>query len=254
MRVLLIEDEFFAAERLKKLLFETGKDIEVVAVLDSIKSSVKWLREHPLPDLLFLDIQLADGLSFSIFEQVKIQLPVIFTTAFDEYAIRAFELHSIDYLLKPIDPLKLQAALDKFNELSSYYKQTDMAQFFKILREDFSSPKVYKSRFMVNKADTLVTIPIDQVAFFFAEDKTVVLYSKEGNTHVLHDTLDRLEELVDPAVFFRVNRQCLLGISAISKVHHYFNYKLKIETKPAAPVEVIVSKLKVQQFKEWLNS
>ncbi|MFN8206871.1 MAG: LytTR family DNA-binding domain-containing protein [Bacteroidales bacterium] len=253
MKVLIIEDEHFAAERLRNLLAGTGRAVDVLAVVDSVKSAVKWFKDNPSPDLIFLDIQLADGLSFSIFEQIKLSAPVIFTTAFDEYAIQAFEVHSVDYLLKPVDPKKLQAALQKYDELKKFYQQPAITEMLSSLREGISNPKTFKSRLLINKSDSLLSLPVEQIAYILAQDKGLSVFTLDGGKHALQDSLDHLEELFDPAKFFRVNRQCLLALPSIVKVHHYFNYKLKIDTQPSFPGELIVSKMRVQEFRDWLD-
>lgn len=253
-KILVIEDEDIAAARLLQILRKLMPDAEIDGPLESISQSVNYLTTKPAPDLIFLDIQLADGISFSIFNEVKILSPVIFTTAFDEFAIRAFEINCIDYLLKPIDEHKLKTSIDKFNSLSGYYKQSENLDYFKELANLIHVKSPYKNRFLINKGNSLIPLSIDEVAYFLAEDKIVLLYTCDGKRYVINYTLDALETQLNPSNFFRINRHCILSSKAIVKVHNYFNYKLKIEVLPPAADELILSKSRSAEFKDWMNS
>lgn len=256
MKALIIEDEDHAAMRLIQLLKAIEPDVELEGPIDTVKNAVTHLCHHTDYDLLFLDIQLADGKSFSIFEKVKVNIPVIFTTAYDEYAIKAFELNSIDYLLKPINIDKLKTSLTKFREIQKFYSGDEvnkgLCELFRTLHSQ-QTKRVFKTRFLVNKSDSLLPIHADEIAYFFAEDKAVFLVTSDGKRYLISHVLEELEQKLDPMVFFRVNRQVLASVKAIRKVHNYFNYKLKVDLLPVFDEEVIVSKAKTGEFKAWMN-
>lgn len=254
MRILLIEDEENAALRLENLVRKIKPNVEILSVLDSIESSVQWFLSNPQPELVFMDIQLADGSSFNIFEKVKVDCPVIFTTAFDEFAIKAFEVNSIDYLLKPINEEKLIKSLDKLINLTNKFAQSNLQiETQSILQNLKTTGKTYRSRFLIQKTDSYDVIPIEKVAWFMAEHKEVLLVTADNKKHFINFSLDRLEKELNPSKFFRVNRQYLVSLSAISKINNYFNYKLKVELIPSAKKEVIVGRRKVGGFKSWLD-
>jgi two-component system, LytTR family, response regulator LytT len=254
MNVLIIEDEDLAAKRLKKMLELEIPGIQVHGPIDTVKNAISHLSEHRDYDLIFLDIQLADGRSFSIFESVEINTPVIFTTAYDEFAIKAFDLNSIDYLLKPIQQLKLHNSIEKYRKLKGLFNNenqnilTDLLATFK-----HQSANSFQSRFLVSKGDTLLPVNITDIAYFQAEDKVVFIILNDNTRLILNYSLDVLEQKVDPKLFFRVNRQYLVSAPSIRKVHYYFNYKLKLELNPQTEGEVVVSKLKTADFKSWMN-
>lgn len=253
-RVLIIEDEPRAASRLEEMVRKTLPGAKIMAHLDSIQSSVEWFSRNEEPDLIFLDIQLADGVSFAIFENVKITVPVIFTTAYDEYAVKAFELNSVDYLLKPVKMEKLQAAIGKFQRLESYYGKNQLdnkiSEVVKMIRRENQS---FKSRFLIHEGDSLVPIMINDVAYFYAEGKEVFLVTRENQQYIIDFTLDKLETNVDPGKFFRLNRQFLVSVNSIQQISNYFHYKLKITLIPGIDKEIIISKARVKEFKAWMN-
>jgi DNA-binding LytR/AlgR family response regulator len=255
MKVLIIEDEELAAGRLKKLLLAEDKTIEIEGPIDTVKNAIEHLQKRSDYDIIFLDIQLADGRSFSIFESIQVSNPIIFTTAFDEYAVKAFELNSIDYLLKPINAMKLHAALDKFSKMKDYFASEGSGGYLSELVQSLKKQtgKQYQSRFLVNKADSLIPIMLEEIAYFFAEDKVVFLIRNDGTRTIINHTLDDIEQRVDPGKFFRVNRQYLVSVGSIRKVHLYFNYKLKLDLQPSTEEDVIVSKLRTAEFKQWMN-
>jgi two-component system LytT family response regulator len=254
MKVLIIEDEELAAKRLAQLLLELEPDMEIHGTIDSVKETVKHLQTGAVYDLLLLDIQLADGKSFSIFDHLKIDTPIIFTTAYDEYAIKAFELNSIEYLLKPINKEKLKAGLDKLRKIKDFYSlgpfQEQLKSLFKNLHPNQA---MYKTRFLVNKGDTLLPVNTSEIAYFYAEDKVLFLVTFENKRFLINHTLEELEHKLNPQHFFRVNRQFIVSVSSIQKVHNYFNYKLKLELKPDPQMEIIISKAKNTDFKNWMN-
>jgi DNA-binding LytR/AlgR family response regulator len=250
MRVLIIEDEKPAARNLSRHLLDLRPGFEVLDVLDSVSTAVAWFEQQPEPDLVFMDIQLADGLSFDIFTQVELKVPVIFTTAFDQYTLKAFKVNSIDYLLKPIDPEELDQAIRKFEKL----RQPPSAQTLQQLIQAIQKPD-YKERFLVKSGQQLIYLPVQSIAYFFSEDGLVFAQQESGKKYVLDFTLDQLEKLLDPEHYFRINRKFILKLSAIQKIHTYFNNRLKLEIHPdTGEVEVIVSRDRVNDFKQWLDS
>lgn len=253
MKALIIEDEDLAAKRLMKLLKDIEPELSMYGPIDTIEEAVKHLQSNPGYDLIFLDIQLADGKSFLIFDKVKIDVPIIFTTAYDEFAIRAFELNSIDYLLKPINTQKLRNALEKFKKIRYFYSDAGAGKDIMEMIRTLQMPTKYKSRFLVNKGDSLIPIPTQDIGYFYAEDKVVFLVTLESKKYLINYSLEDLEQKLDPKQFFRVNRQFLASLASIRKVHNYFNYKLKLDLQPDSGIEVIVSKARTSDFKGWLN-
>lgn len=250
MRVLIIEDEKPAARRLSSMVNELDKGIEIVDVLDSVSASVAWFKTFSAPDLVFLDIQLADGLSFEIFAQVEIDAPIIFTTAYDQYALKAFKVNSVDYLLKPIDPEDLQAAWEKFTKQSKT-SRIDSFQI-KALLEEIHGPQ-YKERFLVKSGEQLNYLAVDDIAFFLSESGVAQAISQKKVPFALDKNLENLEELLDPNRFFRVNRKMILNIESIEKIHTWFNGRLKLDLQPDPGFEVFVSRDRVNDFKSWLD-
>jgi len=254
IHVLIVEDEELAALRLQKMLLEIDAEIKVVEILDSVETSVKWLNKNALPDLLFLDIQLSDGVSFEIFNQIKIECPVVFVTAYDAYALKAFEVNSIDYLLKPLRKELLQNSIEKFKKLKNSFSSQNLMQKVHQMMEQYSqNNKSFKTRFAINKADTIFTIKADEIAYFYVEDKATFLVQTTGSKYIINYSLDQLEQILDPKQFYRLNRQFLTSLDAVEKVHNHFNYKLKVDLKPKIDAEIIVSNVKTVDFKNWLD-
>jgi len=255
IKALIIEDEDLAAKRLIDLLKQIDPEIEINGPIDSVELAIRYLQNNPQPDLLFLDIQLADGKSFSIFDQVKVNIPIIFTTAFDEFAIKAFELNSIDYLLKPVSMDMLRASLDKFKKVKDYYNHDDFNVQLNSLLQSINKPveTAYKTRFLVNKGDILLPIRTDEIAYFYAEDKAVFLVTTENKKYMINYSLEELEDKLNPKLFFRANRQFICMVGVIFKVHNYFNYRLKLELKPDPGTDVIVSKSRTSEFRAWME-
>jgi two-component system, LytTR family, response regulator len=254
MKVVIIEDEVPAAEKLERYLLKYNPSIEILARLTSVREAVDWLSVYQdKADLLFLDIQLIDGLSFQIFQQVTVRKPVIFITAFNEFALDAFKVNSIDYLLKPITFTDLSASLNKLETLREQLKWSD--QKTEQLREVFTSPKTkdYKNRFMVKLGDHIRSITTEQIALFYAEGRDVYLITTQSRKFIVDYTLETLEDLLDPAVFYRVNRSFILNIHAIKDVMVYSNSRLKITLTQDFDKEIIVSREKVNDFKEWFD-
>lgn len=254
MRVLIIEDEAPAGRRLKKLLTEVRPEIEFLDLLDSVESSVNWLLKHPAPDLIFMDIQLADGLSFEIFNKVDVHSPVIFTTAFDEYSLRAFKVNSIDYLLKPISMDELRLSIEKYERLVGSQKaESNKTQIDELLKSLNIKKETYKNRFLVKVGDKYYSIPTEQIAYFYTEDKAIFLLTNDKLRYPLDNSLDELEKTLNPDIFFRLNRQYIARLESIGRLHSFFNGKLKVFLKPEAEHEVIVSRDKAGILKEWLD-
>lgn len=254
MKVVIIEDEPYARQELKRLLKKIDPAIEVVKELDEVEESVKWLSTNTDFDLAFLDIQLSDGLSFEIFNRVQFKKPVIFTTAYNEYALNAFELNSIDYLLKPIEEKALQKAFDKLNNLRNQLAAEKPfqlpAELMKLLD---AGKKEYKNRFLSRVGDQFKYTQADDIAFFIAEHNTVTLVGQNGSKSIVNTTLEELEKMVDPKEFFRANRSFIINIKAVQKVHKYFNSRLLLELAPKTEEQVLVSRLKVDDFLNWLD-
>ncbi len=251
MKVIIIEDETPAANRLSKLLHSIHNEIEVIKRLDSVASAVSYFQSASEPDLIFMDIQLADGLSFDIFSQVQIKTPVIFTTAFDQYTLKAFKVNSIDYLLKPIDELELQRAVEKYRELHSK-KENDFSE--KILRALADIPAIkYKERLLIKRGQQLSYIKTQDMAFCFADGKLCFAVDFNNNKFLLESTLSQLEEQLQPNKFYRINRHLLVNIEAIKKVHNWLGGRLKLELMPVTNSETVVSRERVNSFKDWLG-
>ena len=249
MRILIIEDEMPAANRMIRLLQQLFPAGEFLERLDTVSRAVRWFGENPPPDLIFCDIQLADGISFEIFEKVKVTAPVIFTTAFDQYAIKAFQVNAIDYLLKPIDPVELAKAVDKFKS-----QQLKPALDIDALRGLLQlEKKVFKSRFLVRFGEKIQSIAVEEVAFFFSEERVTFLQTKEGKKYVLDATLEQVESQIDPEVFFRINRKYLCRVDAVDEVLTYSNSRLKVKLKNCPDHDILISREKVGEFKEWLD-
>ncbi|WP_422359730.1 LytR/AlgR family response regulator transcription factor [Reichenbachiella sp.] len=251
MKVLIVEDEGIAADRLIQLLNELDKTIQVVEHLDSVQSVVEWFQTNTSPDLAFFDIQLADGLSFEIFKQVEIDCPIIFTTAYDQYAIDAFKVNSVDYLLKPMMEADLQRALDKFNkQKQSSTPSVDVSALMQLMQQQNKS---YKERFVIKVGEHLKSVLTEEVEIFLSENKATYLLSKESKRYIIDFTLDQIQEAVDPKSFFRINRKYLIHIDGIKDIITYSNSRLKLELHHFNADDLIVSRDKVAQFKDWLD-
>lgn len=254
MKVLIIEDEIPAAEKLERYLLKYDASTTVAAILDTVESAVAWLRDHQNEvDLIFMDIQLKDGLSFQIFQQVPVKKPVIFTTAFNEFALDAFKVSSIDYLLKPITFTDLSAALKKLESLREQLHQPkDQPERMQALVANLKT-KEYKTRFMVKLGEHIRSITTDQIGLFYADGRDVYLVTTQNRKFIIDYTLESLEDILDPKVFFRLNRTFILNINAIKDVLVYSNSRLKITLVQEFDKEIIVSREKVGDFKEWFD-
>jgi two-component system LytT family response regulator len=250
MNALIIEDEESAFNNLKRILLEIDSSIHIVSWLQSVEQSINWFESNDSPDLIFLDIHLSDDLSFKIFESVQVDCPIIFTTAFDEFAIKAFELNSIDYLLKPITKKNIDKSLAKYH---SSTKPT-INHYDKLIHDlkEVSALHNYKERFLVNKGDELVIILTSDISYFYKDMDTYIVL-KDGNSYPIKFTLEQLIEVLNPSEYYRVNRQFIININAISKITLWFKGKLKLHLNPEFDGNIFVSREKSINFKEWMN-
>ena len=254
MKLLIIEDEYPAAERLQRLLHQAEAGAEVLAVLPSVKAARAWLDAHPAPDLILSDIQLADGLSFAIFEGRPLPCPLVFTTSYDEYAIKAFRVNSLDYLLKPVKLAELREALGKFRAVQASFSPAASSRRLEQLLDSLPlAAKAYKTRFLVESGEQMLPLDIGQVAYFQSRHELTTLVARDNRRFVLDYTLESLEKLLDPAHFFRANRQLLLHLAAVRRLHLHFNGKLKLDLHPEPADEALVSREKANAFKAWLE-
>jgi DNA-binding LytR/AlgR family response regulator len=251
MNVLIIEDEPQAAQRIEKLVTTIIPAVKILGRLDSVKNSVNWLKSNSSPDLILMDIQLADGISFSIFDQCEVKSPVIFTTAYDEYALKAFKVNSIDYILKPIDEQELRAALNKFQSLNPITQPDKMLESIGYAMQMLT--KKYKERFMIKVGEHLKSIEIEEILFFFSLEKTTFAQTKDGRKHILDFTLDQLESLLNPTDYFRINRKYIINAKSIQDMISYTNSRLKLVLKTSDDDDVIVARERVQEFKDWMD-
>ena len=250
MKVVIIEDEKPAARRLNRLL--NKRELDVVVMLHSVAEGVAWFSKNEHPDLIFLDIQLSDGLSFEIFETVKVKSAIIFTTAYDEYALKAFKLNSIDYLLKPIDDEELDDAIEKFEEThQSKSVQLNVDDFRNLLHLSPSSN--YKSRFTIQIGQHLKIIDVDDIVCFYSENKATYIQNSEGRAYLMDASLEQLEKDLDPSLFFRINRKCIVNLKAIKDIISYTNSRLELKLMNFKEFQMIVSRERVKDFKSWIS-
>lgn len=251
MNVLIIEDEKPAARRLNRMLSAIG--IDAHTMLHSVEESIQWFLENEHPDLIFLDIQLSDGLSFEIFEEVEIQSAIIFTTAYDEYALKAFKLNSIDYVLKPIDEEELQVAVEKFR--TQQKRVAALGLSIEDIRKLFANPvdQKFKKRLTVRVGQHIKIIPIGEVECFFSENKSTYIFTKEKRSYLLDNSLEHWQKQIDPIRFFRVNRTFIVQMDAIKDIIAFSNSRLKLILNSYHDSEIIVSRERVKEFKNWIG-
>jgi len=257
MNAIIIEDEKPAARRLNRMLDKL--EVPIIAVLHSVEESISWFQKNEHPDIIFLDIQLSDGLSFEIFDKVKIQSSIIFTTAYDEYALQAFKLNSIDYILKPIDDDELKAAVNKYEELlknlNSKQESSNLQFNFEDIKKLLVNPvdREYKKRFTVKVGQHIKMIPLDEVECIYSENKGTYIHTSEGRNYLLETTLEGLEDELPPDQFFRVSRKVFVQLNAIKDIISYSNSRLKIIPNCFREFEIIVARERVKDFKMWLG-
>jgi two-component system LytT family response regulator len=254
MEVLIIEDEEPAAERLVGLLQQYDASIHPLAILSSVEAAVQWFADHRQPDLVLLDIHLSDGLCFDIFKQVELRCPIIFCTAYDQYVLDAFQVHSIDYLLKPVQYPKLEKSLQKMEAIRSQMRPVgNEAHFNEIIHMIRNSQQRYKSRFMVKSGNRIKAVKSSDIAYFNSRNKVTLLVTKEGQRFPLDYTLDELSTMLAPVLFFHVNRNLIIHIDSVKEVHPYFKGRLKLVLFPEQEEETIISSQKTPLFKAWLD-
>lgn len=255
LNVIIVEDEFPTAQMMEDMILDLRPDWNIAGVFDSIKETVDWLKNNEAPDLLFLDIQLADGLSFSIFEQVKVESPIIFTTAYDEHAIRAFKLNSVDYLLKPVKQNLLDEAIQKYERIKNMIENKEKAPFdidqlLKTIKEGDSG---YRKRFLVSKREAFFKVPVEEIAYIEFDAKITLAVTFDGVEHLINFTLEKLEDELNPDMFMRANRQTIVNINAIDSFESYFGSKLMVKLLPKLNHKIVISRAKASAFKAWLD-
>jgi DNA-binding LytR/AlgR family response regulator len=250
MKVLIIEDEAPAFRRLQRVLEELRPNIQILDVIDTIEHSVKWLRNHQEPDLIFMDIQLADGVSFEIFDQIEVKTPVIFTTAYNDYTLKAFKVNSIDYLLKPIDKYLLKQSIEKWESLKEVYNGVELKEIIKSIKPE---SKEFKKRFLVKSNSKLLSIKTNEIAYFFTENGIVYIKTNKENKFHIDTKLDQIQEQIDSQQFFRLNRQFIVNLDSIISSLPYDKGKIMVEVIPKTSLPIIVSRDKASDFKKWLD-
>lgn len=247
MKVLIVEDESSAYDNLVEMIKEVDSDINIVGNTESVQQTIKWLKSNTSPDLLFMDIHLSDGSAFSIFDSMEVDIPVIFTTAYDRYAIDAFKVNSIDYLLKPIKQQELKQALNKYNRLS----KTEASNYVELLRE-LSAKKEYKSRLLVPDKDKLIPIEIKDISFIYTTNKSTAIYLKDKKCHPINATLDQIFTCLNPEEFIRANKQFIVSRSSVKNITIWFDSRLLLNMDIDVPERIYVSKNKASEFKSWM--
>lgn len=251
MKILIVKDEILLAKELRKMLLSIEPSAEICGTTQSVEETVQWLKQNDTPDLVMMDIELADGQSFDIFKQVQLESPVIFTTAYDEFAIKAFKVNSIDYLLKPIKESELRVAIEKFKK-TKQHQPISMLELLKKI-EQLANQRGYRSRFLIKQGQKMVSIDISEVAYFYSENKCTFLRTNQNQKYIIDLTLDELEKELAPQQFFRANRQYILSGKSIVSIHSWFNQKLKAEVNPPTEEHIIISRDKANAFKAWMG-
>lgn len=252
MKVVIIEDELKTANELKSMLQSLNDEIRVEAVLKSVANAIDWLNRNPAPDLIFSDIQLGDGLSFEIFREVETNAPIVFCTAFDEYAIRAFESNSIDYLLKPIEENMVMKSLEKYHRLNVHLiNQNQYAQNLNKILVQMESG--YKQNILVHYREKIIPVRVLDIQFIYASNGAVYLHTSNDKSYVVQHTIEQLESMLNPQLFFRANRKFIINHAFITNIEHYFNRKLFVMTKSEAPEKIIIGRVKAPVFLKWVE-
>jgi two-component system, LytTR family, response regulator LytT len=253
MTILIVEDEELAAKKLQKILYTIDPSATISGITDSIKGTVEWLHENPQPDLILMDIELSDGQSFEVFNLTEVKSPVIFTTSYDEFALKAFKVNSLDYLLKPVQKDELQAALNKYQKLKGN-RQGDMNidHLVKELQRKLK-PVSYRRRFLVKHAQKLISVEVGEIAYFYSDGRLNFFKTTDNKKYVVDYTMDELEEMLDPDRYFRISRSFYVSINSVDKIDDYFGNRLILALKPAVEKEALVSREKVTEFKTWLG-
>ena len=257
MQILIVEDEDLAVKKITRTLHEVNSAAEIVGVTDSIDATTSWLQNNATPDLILMDIELSDGQSFEIFSRIQVKSPVIFTTSYDEFALKAFKVNSIDYLLKPIQKEDLQAALNKYTQMKEAYSANDksVANMETLVRElqQKLQPKEFRKRFLVKHGQKLVSIDVEDIAYFFSDGRLNFFKTYDNRKFVVDYTMDELEDMLDPQRYFRISRSFYVSVNSIDQIHDYFGNRLMLGLKPDVDKEAIVSREKVTDFKKWMG-
>jgi len=261
MQVLIVEDEPLAVKKLERLLNEVAFDLKVVGTAGSIRAAVEWLEANPAPDLIFLDIELSDGQSFEIFQRTRVKSPVIFVTSYDEFALQAFKVNSVDYLLKPVQREDLANAIAKYRDLKAQYARDASplsASIESLLMSLAGGPaapaqKAYRSRFLVKHLQKYVTVDVTDIAYFWSEGRVNFFKNRAGQKYLVEYTMEEIEAMLDPQDWFRVSRQFIVSVPSVAEIHPFFNNRLKLHLAPKEPEEVTVSRERVADFKVWLG-
>uniref|UniRef100_UPI004049B44E LytR/AlgR family response regulator transcription factor n=1 Tax=Fulvivirga sp. TaxID=1931237 RepID=UPI004049B44E len=251
MKVLILEDETLAGQKVKQLLHEIDDNLEILDIIKTVEDAKAWYDENETPDLIISDIRLLDGLSFEFFESIDYPNPVIFTTAYDQYAIKAFEVNSVDYLLKPIQKEKMEQALSKVAKKNS--SEADKIPYQDIIALMQSQQKEYKSRFMIKTGQKILAIPVEKIAYFCSVNKLTYIVGYDGKKYPYDQTLEVVDQQVDPKLFFRANRKYITKFDAISEIHPYFKGRIKINLNPEAEDDIVISADRTPEFKKWLD-
>ena len=254
IKVLIVEDEIPAQINLKKLIDKCCPDSRIVMALSSVRSTIKWLEENPEgADVIFMDVELSDGVCFDIFDKIDITANVIITTAYDNYAINAFKRDTRDYLLKPIDEKELSRAWERCRERIEAKSAPNIEALLDMVRQKSASDKCFKKRFIVKAGDKIVIIPVEEIAYCYSEDKSTYAVNRNGTHRLLDYSLDTVQELLDPTLFFRISRSCIVSISSIDSISKHLGTRLKLQLNPRSEEDVIVSRSRTSDFLEWLD-
>lgn len=254
IKVLIVEDEIPAQLTLRRLIERCCPDSHIVEMLTSVKSTIKWLEENPEgADIIFMDVELSDGVCFDIFDKIDITANVIITTAYDNYAINAFERDTRDYLLKPIDEKELSRAWERCRERIEAKNAHNIEALLDMVRQKSASDKSFKKRFIVKAGDKIVIIPVEEIAYCYSEDKSTYAVNRNGTHRLLDYSLDTVQEMLDPTLFFRISRSCIVSISAIDSISKHLGTRLKLQLNPRSEEDVIVSRSRTSDFLEWLD-
>lgn len=253
MRVLIVEDELLLAKHLQNLLVQINPVVIIAGVTNSVSQTVKWLAENPSPDLILMDIELADGQSFDIFQFTEVTAPIIFTTAYDEYAVRAFKHNSIDYLLKPIKETELRQALIKYeNSVQAVLAKTNIDEILAAVKY-IEQQNSYRSRFLIKQGQKMLSIDVAEIAYIFSENGFSFIRTLHNQKFIVEYSLDELEKTLSPKLFFRANRSCMVTAACVIGIHSWFNQKLKVDIKPGATEPIVISRDKANAFKTWMG-
>lgn len=256
MKILIIEDEELAVRKLQKTLLSIDAGIEVVGSCGSITSSVDWINSNPVPDLILMDIELLDGQSFEIFNQVEVKAPVIFITSYDEYALKAFKVNSVDYLLKPVQREDLETALNKYKKMFGSSSKESAALNMETLVKELQQklqPKEFRKRFLVKNVQKLVSVELEDIAYFYSDGRLNFFKTNDNKKFVVDYTMDELEDMLDPEKYFRISRSFYVSINSVDQIHDYFGNRLLLNLKPEVDKEALVSRERVSDFKKWMG-